>query len=142
MANKKNPHLWRITCNEEQLKLISKALENYSRRLSGQFSRYEDVVIKDLAEKKIFESNYQEFSKDLQETLLHLKKLIFPEFEDGSGSYGFDHSPEIGNSYQIYRTINHVIAKENQEDSIYRRPPLPSGTLGTIKVEKIKRNHD
>lgn len=146
MSNKKTPQLWRITCNKEQLKLISKALENYSRRLGGQFSRYEDIVIRDLAEKRVFNHEdtfvYQEFNEDLQNTLRHLKKLLFPEFEDGSGSYGFNHTPEIGNSYQIYRTINHVLAKEDQEDSVYRRPPLPSGTLGTIKVEKIKRNHE
>lgn len=146
MPNKKIPQLWQITCNEEQLKLIAKALENYSRRYGGQFSRYEDIVIRDLAEKRI--SNYedifayQEFNEDLQGTLLHLKKLLFPEFPDGSGSYGFNHTPEIGNSYQIYRTIYHELAKENNEDSVYRRSPLPSGTLGTIKVEKIKRNHE
>lgn len=146
MSNKKNSQLWQIICNEEQLKLIAKAVENYSRRLGGQLFRYEDIVIRDLAEKRLFDSNeisdYQEFNKELQDTLLHLKKLLFPEFEDGSGSYGFNHSPEIGNAYQIYRTINHVLAKESKEDSIYRRPPLPSGTLGTIKVEKIKRNHE
>ena len=144
MSSKKISQYWQIICNEEQLELISKALENYSRRLAGQFSRHEDIVIKDLVEKRLSNSNIsdcQEFNKDLHETLLHLKRLLFPEFEDGSGSYSFNHTPEIGNSYQIYRTINHVLTKENQEDSVYRRSPLPSGTLGTIKVEKIKRNY-
>lgn len=146
MDNKKSSQLWQITCNKSQLKLIAKALENYSRRLGGQFSRYEDIVIRDLAEKRVTANtednfDYRKFCEELQETLTNLKKLLFPEFPDGSGSYGFDHTPEIGNSYQIYRTIYHELSKENNDNSVYRRPPLPSGTLGSIKVEKLKKDY-
>jgi hypothetical protein len=52
-------------------------------------------------------------------------------------SYGYNSTEFIGNTYQIYRTILHQIAIDNNWNNVYSSPALPSGTMGEVKISKI-----
>lgn len=43
----------------------------------------------------------------------------------------------IGNTYQIYRSILHQLAIDENWNNVYSDITLPSGDMGTIKVERI-----
>lgn len=155
--------VYQITCNKEQLKIISQAIECWSRRLSGQLDSFGDKVIENLLwnlldkvpRDKDGKFSDEEFNKYLEnkelvnEHLKAIKNILFPEFARyPEASYGYNNTPDIGNSYQIYRTIEYVLAKEREAEAkatgkehgydCYLSPALPSGNLGTIKVEKIE----
>jgi hypothetical protein len=94
-------------------------------------------------------NKYLENKEHVNEHLKAIKNILFPEFARYPGaSYGYNNTPDIGNSYQIYRTIEYVLAKEREAEAkaegkehgydCYLSPALPSGNLGTIKVEKIE----
>lgn len=51
----------------------------------------------------------------------------------------------IGNTYQIYRSILHQLAIDEDWNNVYSDITLPSGDMGTIKVERIdddKKDND
>lgn len=62
--------------------------------------------------------------------------LLFPELYP-NGSYGYNSDNTIGNAYQIYRTILYKLAVEHHQNSIYSFPPLPSGNLGSVIIERL-----
>ncbi|UWH91106.1 MAG: hypothetical protein [Bacteriophage sp.] len=43
----------------------------------------------------------------------------------------------IGNTYQIYRSILHQLAIDENWNNVYSGITLPSGDMGTIKVERV-----
>lgn len=43
----------------------------------------------------------------------------------------------IGNTYQIYRSILHQLAIDENWNNVYSDITLPSGDMGTIKVERV-----
>lgn len=43
----------------------------------------------------------------------------------------------IGNTYQIYRSILHQLAIDENWNNVYSNITLPSGDMGTIKVERV-----
>ena len=59
-----------------------------------------------------------------------------PTFPD-NGGLGYNGTEFIGNTYQIYRTILHQIAIDNNWDNVYSSPALPSGDMGLVKIERI-----
>ena len=72
----------------------------------------------------------------VEELLKQTKRVLLPDFPDNA-SKGYNGSEFIGNVYQIYRTILYQLAKDNNWDNVYSSPALPSGTLGTVKIESV-----
>ena len=123
-----------IELSEEQMSLIAQCLEDVSRFASGQLElRYTiEQILKGLPFKEQMERR-----NEVEKLLEQLKRILLPE-ESKHSSKGYNGSEFIGNTYQIYRTILHQFAKDNNWDNVYSSPSLPSGTLGTIKIELIK----
>lgn len=48
----------------------------------------------------------------------------------------------IGNTYQIYRSILHQLAIDENWNNVYSNITLPSGDMGTIKVERVDDDKD
>lgn len=74
---------------------------------------------------------------EVEKLLEQLKRILLPE-ESKHSSKGYDGTEFIGNTYQIYRTMLYQLAIDNNWDNVYSYPALPSGNLGTIKIELIK----
>jgi hypothetical protein len=72
---------------------------------------------------------------EAEELLRQAKQVLLPDFADNQ-SFGYNSTEFIGNTYQITRTILYQLAKDNDWDNVYSSPALPSGTLGTIKIEQ------
>jgi len=132
--NKIKMKKYTIQLSEEQMRLIAQCLEDVSRFASGQWEMQNTIeaMIKGLP------SEEQIKRRDKAEKLLkRTKKVLLPEMSDNS-SKGYNGTEFIGNTYQIYRTILHQFAKDKNWDNVYSYPALPSGTLGTIKIELLK----
>ena len=132
--NKIKMKKYTIELSEEQMSLIAQCLEDVSRFASGQLElRYTiEQILKGLPFKEQMERR-----NEVEKLLEQLKRILLPE-ESKHSSKGYNGSEFIGNTYQIYRTILHQFAKDNNWDNVYSSPSLPSGTLGTIKIELIK----
>lgn len=128
---------YQITLSEEQLSLIAQCLEDVSRFASGQWAMQNTIMmmVKDLAD------HDEQINRrdDAEELLRRAKRILLPELSDSS-SKGYNGSEFIGNTYQIYRTILYTFAMDKGWNNVYSSPPLPSGTMGTIKIEKIFNN--
>jgi hypothetical protein len=124
---------YRIELSEEQMRLVSFCLEDVSRFASGQWElRY---TIEEMLRELPFDEQMKR-RKEVEELLKQAKRVLLPEFPDNA-SKGYDGSEFIGNTYQIYRTILHQLAKDNDWNNVYSSSALPSGNLGTIKIEEI-----
>lgn len=124
---------YRIELSEDQMRLIAECLEDISRFAGGEWGmRYTiEEILADLPfEEKIAR---RELAKDI---LKKTKPILLPELSENE-SISYNGSAFIGNTYQIYRTILHQLAKDNKWNNVYSSPPLPSGNLGTIKIELI-----
>lgn len=125
--------MYRIELSEQQMRLISNCLEDVSRFASGQWE------LRHTIEEMLRELPFKEQMKrrnEVEELLNKAKKVLLPEISYNS-SKGYNGNEFIGNTYQIYRTILHQLAKDNNWDNVYSSPALPSGNLGTIKIERI-----
>jgi hypothetical protein len=115
------------------MRLVSFCLEDVSRFASGQWElRY---TIEEMLRELPFDEQMKR-RKEVEELLKQAKRVLLPEFPDNA-SKGYDGSEFIGNTYQIYRTILHQLAKDNDWNNVYSSSALPSGNLGTIKIEEI-----
>ena len=125
---------YRIELSEEQMRLVSNCLEDISRFASGQLElRY---TIEEMLKGLTFEERMSR-RNEAEKLLEQLKRILLPE-ESKHSSKGYDGTEFIGNVYQIYRTMLYQLAIDNNWDNVYSYPALPSGTLGTIKIELIK----
>lgn len=122
-----------IELSEEQMRLVAQCLEDVSRFAAGQWELQNTIeaMVKGLP----FTDQIQR-RDDAEEHLRKAKQILIPQFADNQ-SYGYNSTEFIGNTYQIYRTIWHQLAKDNDWDNVYSSPALASGTLGTIKIEQI-----
>lgn len=125
---------YRIELSEEQMRVVAQCLEDVSRFASGQWKMQNTIeaMVKELP----FDVQMKR-RDDIEELLRQVKKVLFPEMSDNS-SKGYNGTDFIGNTYQIYRTILYQLAKDNNWNNVYSSPALPSGNLGTIKIEEIK----
>ena len=122
-----------IELSEEQMSLIAQCLEDVSRFASGQWEmRY---TIEEMLRGLPFDEQMKRRA-EVEKLLKQTKKILLPEMPDNS-SKRYNGSDFIGNTYHIYRTILHCFAKEKNQDNVYSYPALPSGNLGTIKIDKI-----
>lgn len=124
---------YRIELSEEQMRLIADCLEDVSRFASGQWEMQNmiEAMVKGLPIEEQLKRR-----DEAEELLRQAKKVLLPEMQDNS-SKGYNGSEFIGNTYQIYRTILHQLAKDNEWNNVYSSSALPSGNLGTIKIEAV-----
>ena len=124
---------YKIELSEEQMSIIAQCLEDVSRFASGQWEMQNTIeaMVKGLP----FEDQIKR-RDEAEELLKQAKRVLLPEMQDNS-SKGYNGSEFIGNTYQIYRTILHQLAIDNNWDNVYSSSALPSGNLGTIKIEAI-----
>lgn len=118
--------LYNLVVNEEQLRLIAMCVEDCSRFASGQFG---------LSNTTAYANVGSEYKFDVDEVREIEKMRLMPNL--GRASYlKYNSTPFIGNTYQIYREIYHYLAIKYNWDNVYSSGTLPSGTLGTIKIEE------
>jgi len=124
--------IYKIELSEQQMCLIAQCLEDVSRFASGQWGMQNTV------EAMVRSLPFDEQIKrrdEAEEYLREAKRVLLPELNDNA-SKSYNGSEFIGNTYQIYRTILHKLAVDNNWDNVYSSPALPSGNLGTIKISK------
>lgn len=122
-----------IELSEQQMRLIADCLDDVSRFAAGQWElRY---TIEEMLRGLPFDEQMKR-RKEAEELLRQVKRTLLPDLPDNGGK-GFNGSEFIGNTYQIYRTILHQLAKDNNWDNVYSSPALPSGSMGTIKIEPL-----
>ena len=116
------------------MRLIAFCMEDVCRFACGQWELQYTVqqMIKDLP----FEE-YMKRRVDAEEHLRQAKRALLPDFADNQ-SYGYNGTEFIGNVYQIYRTIMYQLAIDHNWGNVYSSPALPSGKMGTIKINKIE----
>ena len=124
---------YRIELSEEQMSLIAQCLEDVSRFASGQWEMQN--TIEAMVQGLPFEEQIKR-RDEAEEFLRQAKRVLLPELQDNA-SKGYNGSEFIGNTYQIYRAILHQLAKDNDWNNVYSSPALPSGSLGTIKIEAV-----
>ena len=122
-----------IILNESQLRLISNCLEDCSRFGSGQLElRY---TIEEMLRGLPFEEQMKRCD-EVKELFKQVKRILLPELPDNA-SKGYNSSDFIGNTYQIYRTILHKLAVDNNWNNVYSSPSLPSGNMGSINISGL-----
>lgn len=125
---------YKIELTEEQMRLVSNCLEDVSRFASGQWE------MRFLIEEMLTGLEFNEAMKrrgEAEDFLNKAKKVLLPDLLDNQ-SKSYNGTEFIGNVYQIYRTILHQLAIDNNWNNVYSSPALNSGTMGTVKIEKIK----
>lgn len=125
---------YNIELSKEQMIVIAQSLEDISRFASGQWEmRY---TIEEMLRGLPFEEKIKR-RDEVGQLLRQIKRVLLPEISDNA-SKSYNASEFIGNTYQIYRRILHQLAKDENWNNVYSYPALPSGNLGTIKIELIK----
>lgn len=73
-----------------------------------------------------------------------IRRRLFPDLGDyehigydGGSKDKINRKRLIGNTYQIYRSILHQLAIDENWNNVYSDITLPSGDMGTIKVERV-----
>ena len=125
---------YKIELTEEQMRLVSNCLEDVSRFASGQWE------MRFLIEEMLTGLEFNEAMKrrgEAEDFLNKAKKVLLPDLLDNQ-SKSYNGTEFIGNVYQIYRTILHQLAIDNNWNNVYSSPALNSGTMGTVKIEKLK----
>jgi len=127
---------YKLTLSEDQLWVITKGLEDISRFASGQCEMQHtiDSILAGLP--------FNEKIRRRDDALRHLneiKKILLPELNVNE-SLGYNGSDFIGNTYQIYRSILHQFAKDNNWNNVYSSPTLLSGNLGSVTIEIVEPN--
>lgn len=125
---------YNIELSKEQMIVIAQSLEDISRFASGQWEmRY---TIEEMLRGLPFEEKIKR-RDEVGQLLRQIKRVLLPEMSDNA-SKTYNASEFIGNTYQIYRRILHQLAKDENWNNVYSYPALPSGNLGTIKIELKK----
>lgn len=113
--------------------LIANCLEDISRFASGQTNL--EYTVEEMVRGLDFREQINR-RDNAEKQLKQVKKILLPELAQNE-SYGYDGTEFIGDVYQIYRTILYQLATDRNLDNVYCSPALPSGNLGTIKIERI-----
>ena len=122
-----------IELSEDQMRLIADCMDDVSRFASGQWQLRQ--TIEAMVEGLPFDEQMKR-RNEAEELLRQAKRVLLPDFVDNQ-SYGYNSTEFIGNCYQISRTIMYRLAIDNDWNNVYSSPALPSGTMGTIKIEQI-----
>lgn len=122
-----------IELSEDQMRLIADCMDDVSRFASGQWRLRN--TLEAMVEGLPFDEQMKR-RNEAEELLRQAKRVLLPDFVDNQ-SYGYNSTEFIGNCYQISRTIMYRLAIDNDWNNVYSSPALPSGTMGTIKIEQI-----
>ena len=125
---------YKIELSEDQMRLIARCLEDVSRFASGQCRL--DYTIEEMVRGLPFDEQIKR-RDEVEELFGQAKKILLPKLHTNE-SKGYNGTDFIGNTYQIYRTILHQLAMDYDWDNVYSSPALPSGNMGTIKIEQIE----
>lgn len=144
-----NKQLYKITLTREQLMLISQCVEDISRFAAGDMDLQHttDTLIDDMDRTE---------SLGIRSFIVNnsraIRRRLFPDLEDfehigydGGSKDKINRKRLIGNTYQIYRSILHQLAIDENWNNVYSDITLPSGDMGAIKVERIdddRKNND
>lgn len=123
-----------IELSKEQLSLIARCLEDVSRFARGQW-KLQNTIGEMTQGIEPFDQQI-EMRYEAEKFLRLAKKELLPDLHDNSSKW-YNGTEFIGNTYQIYRTILHHFAMEENWNNVYSSPALPSGNLGTIKINKL-----
>jgi len=124
---------YKIELSEDQMRLIADCLDDISRFAGGQWEMQNTIeaMVKGLpVDEQLKRRN------EAEELLRQAKKVLLPDMTDNYIK-GYNSTEFIGNTYQIYRTILHKLAVDNNWNNVYSSPALPSGNMGVIKIEKL-----
>ena len=123
-----------IELTEDQMRLVANCLEDVSRFASGQCElRYTtEAMLKGVSFNEFIERR-----KEYEPLFAQIKKVMLPHLPTNV-SLGYNGTEFIGNVYQIFRSILYRLATDNNWDNVYSSPALPSGTMGTVKIEEVK----
>lgn len=127
-----NKTKYRITCTEEQMRMISNAVEDWSRFLAGQTEMWHATSMLD---------NHS----DLQVKMAQLQHLVTPDLPRGASySWNGGHCPNdkqrkaIAMSYGVYREILHYLTVKDNIDNVYASATLTCPEQGDlIKIEVV-----
>lgn len=122
-----------IELSEEQMRLIADCLDDVGRFASGQWQLRK--TLEEMLRGLPFDEQMKRRNES-EELLRQAKRILLPDFADNE-SYGYNSTEFIGNCYQISRTILYQLAMEYNWNNVYSSPALPSGTMGTIKIERL-----
>lgn len=136
-----NKQLYKITLTREQLMLISRCVEDISRYAAG------DMDLQHTTETLINDMDRTE-TLGIRSFIVNnsraIRRRLFPDLEDyehigydGGSKDMINRKRLIGNTYQIYRSILHQLAIDENWNNVYSDITLPSGDMGTIKVERV-----
>ena len=125
---------YKIELSEEQMKLICFCLDDISRFAAGQVNL--NYTISEMLKDSPIDEHLEKRAQ-VEAHLNEIKRILLLDYPLNA-SKGYNGSPFIGNIYQIYRTMMYQLAIDNDWDNVYSSPALPSGTMGTIKVEQIQ----
>lgn len=141
-----NKQLYKITLTREQLMLISQCVEDISRFAAGDMDLQHttDTLIDDMDRTE---------SLGIRSFIVNnsraIRRRLFPDLEDfehigydGGSKDKINRKRLIGNTYQIYRSILHQLAIDENWNNVYSDITLPSGDMGTIKVERVDDDKD
>lgn len=140
--------LYKITLTREQLMLISQCVEDISRFAAG------DMDLQHTTETLIDDMDRTEslgIRSFIAKNMISIRTRLFPDLGDyehigydGGSKDKINRKRLIGNTYQIYRSILHQLAIDENWNNVYSDITLPSGDMGTIKVEKVDddKNND
>jgi hypothetical protein len=122
-----------IEVTEDQMRLIGNCLEDVSRFAAGQWRM--KFMVEEMVRGLDFDEQIKRRDR-VEKLLKKVKRILLPELSDNA-SKGYNGTEFIGNTYQIYRTILYKLAIVYNWDNVYSSSALPSGTMGTIKIEEI-----
>ena len=125
---------YKIELSQQQMRLVAECLEDISRFASGQYEmRY---TIEEMLKGLPFDEQMKR-RKEAENLLKQVKRVLLPDLDENA-NIGYNGSDFIGNTYQIYRTILHQLAMDNDWNNVYSSPALVSGNLGVTKIEVVE----
>lgn len=136
-----NKQLYKITLTREQLMLISRCVEDISRFAAGDMDLQHttSTLINDMDRTETL--GIRSFIVNNSRVI---RRRLFPDLEDfehigydGGSKDKINRKRLIGNTYQIYRSILHQLAIDEDWNNVYSDMTLPSGDMGMIKVERV-----
>lgn len=144
---------YKITCNEEQIRMISFALEQYSRMICGQLGHNYMPSIETALHKEIYVKggstleSMQEMCRVRDIVDQHLEQIKTLIWNLGGASHGLHYDKDSDMSYEMYKAIKHQFEVEKQElckkegihysHNVHSAVPLKLTDVPNIKVEIV-----
>ena len=129
-----------IKLNNKQMRLMAVALEQHSRLICGHWDT-STIQALDIALEKHTDSfdEYIVKRNDVEQMLTKIKKIVFPELDNGN--YGVGHDNESDMAYEMYKMILYQFDKENRSkegyyENVHSSLPLHYSDQPLIEVTK------